>query len=203
MSKKMNLKSMKLENINNYLIACKKLQVEDTRYREELKPLQEKLDMATGKKVEHTKAEKDTANIDLIIASHENKIEECKNSHKDIAKGIRAEVSAVTRLFCPKGDEFYEHYASIDGSDDFAKDVLEILTSLGAKVNDEKRACKQVAHITGWKMDKKSRCMKPVARVSFINMIALGITTMLTSGDKPICKMQEDGSLIFTRDIEQ
>lgn len=202
MSKKINLKSMNLDDLNKYLVSCKKLQDEDARYKEEKAPLEDALNK---KKAERIRLEKEGLSSDNVSILEEQKaLDKCKSDHQTINKGINAEIREVTKKYCPKEDDMYNHYATISGSKDFAKDILAILKSFGAKVNNEKKGAEQVAHITGWRQDKKAGCMKPVSRATFTNMIFLGITTMLTEGDdKALCVRNDDGSLTWKRDLEE
>lgn len=197
MSKKINLKSMSLDNLNLFLVACKDLENEMARYNEEKKPLQDAYDKKVG---ERTRLEKEGLSSEHISVVEESKaLTICKEEHTLINKGINARINEVVKKYCPKDDEMYSHYASISGSDAFAKDVLAILTGLGAKVNDTKRGAKQIAHITGWRASKKDGCMKPVSRKSFITMIFLGISTMVQN--EGLAVRNEDGSLTWTREL--
>lgn len=200
MSKKINLKSMNLDDLNLYLVGCKKLANEQARYVAEKAPLQANLDKKQGE-IKRLEKEGLQAQADAISTLEERQaLEKCQADHATINKGINADIRKITNRYCPKEDDMYGHYASVSGSDQFAKDILAILTAFGAKVNNPKRGAKQVAHITGWRASKKDGCMKPVSRASFTNMIFLGIATMLVEGEK-LATRNDDGSLTWKRDL--
>lgn len=181
-TKKMNVKTINLSTINTYIIASAKLEAESKRWSDERKLLKE--DLAIAQKLVLENPNHSTLAEQKALASAEE-------NHKLIARGLRAELNKVTRTFCPKEDEMYDHYASADGSDLFAQDIIDLCVNMGAHANDRAKSVKMVQHMIGWRTSNGRKV--PEGRPTFVKSICSGIRTMLENTDLVV--VAEDGTL--------